>query len=160
MGNATAWKPTGLTFIVPGEFGRLIQAEVGITGRYLSFVVVSPTGERRRAEITVTAETADGAQHRQASGKVIRGIDEAAAKQLIDRINKDLSRTGTILKETRRETTGNQILAVYKRRDRHSIPPPCGEQTPELFRHNPNTEITAVSTCQETMNRRRTDARS
>ncbi len=158
MGNGNTWHAVKVAFVRADELKHLIKAEIGLTDRYLSFVALMPNGERRRAEIRVASESGDGTQHRETTGKLIRGLDETGAKKMIARINRALAGSGTVLKEVRREVVNGKKLVVYKRRDPRALAP-RDDETPAPVVHDQNTEITVVNFryADVDMTRRRSD---
>ena len=155
------WKITGMKFHDPDDLGTIVKAEVGITGKYLSFVSEAPTGIRHRADFSVIAKSADGTERRLIKGKVIRGVNERAAKRIIGIINQRLWRTGKILLIARRERSGDKDTVIYKRRDKGQSDSHDDLQTPTLIvaGRNVHSEITAVTATptNDRFSRRRSD---
>jgi hypothetical protein len=146
METETTWKIDGMKFYDPDDLGTLVKAEVGVTGKFLSFVSESPTGIRRRADFSVIAKSPDGMMRREFRGKVIRGLNEKAASRIIGIINQRLWRTGKILLIARRETSDGKETVIYKRRDKGPSEFRDDQQTPTVIMGgDTESEITAVT---------------
>jgi len=147
MEDEKIWKITGIKFHDPDDLHEVVKAEVGVTGRFLSFVSEAPTGIRRRAFFSVLAVSPDRLMRRMIKGKVIRGLNEKAAKNIIGIINKRLWPTGKILMVARRETSDGKEVVIYKRRNKGPTDSHDEMQTPTLIMggENAHSEITAVT---------------
>ena len=161
METETTWKITGMKFYDPEDLRTVVKAEVGVTGRFLSFVSEKPTGMRHRADFSVIAHSPDGTMRRLIKGKVIRGVNERAAKNIIGIINRRLWYTGKILMISMRETTDGKEVVIYKRRDKKPSDSHDELQTPTLIMggKNAQSEITAVTATptNDGFSRRRSD---
>jgi hypothetical protein len=147
MENEKAWRISGMKFHDPDDLMTVVKAEVGITGKFLSFVSESPKGVRHRADLSVVAHSPDGTGRRLIKGKVIRGLNEKSAKRIISMINHRLGHTGKILMIARRETSDGRETIIYKRRDKKLIGSHDDRQTPTLImeKKDMHSEITAVT---------------
>jgi formamidopyrimidine-DNA glycosylase len=146
MEDETTWKITGMKFYDPDDLKTVVKAEVGVTGKFLSFVSESPTGIRHRVDLSVIASSPDGTMRRLIKGKVIRGLNERSAKRIIGIINHHLGHTGKILMIARRETSDNRETIIYKLRDKELTGSHDDQQTPTLIMaHDKHLEITAVT---------------
>jgi len=162
MENGTTWKIAGFRFSDPKEMSAVVKAEFGVTGKFLSFILESASGVRRRADLSLTIESQDGKQHREISGKVIRGLNRNHAEHIIGVVNSHLRSTDKVLKIARFETQDGKETIIYKRRDTKPGTAFDIEQTPMVFTmvaHSANTDITAIKTMPPPipMNRRRGD---
>ena len=146
MADKKSWTISRIKFHDPHDLDRVVKAEVGVTGEFLSFVSESTTGTRHRVNLSVIASSPDGTARRLIKGKVIRGVNERSAIRIIDSINRQLWPTGKILMIARRETSDGKDVIIYKRRERKPSDSHDEMQTPTLLMaHDTHSEITTVT---------------